>query len=593
MKLSISRNTVWCDLFVQRLSKLGVKYACISPGSRSTPLTLAFASSNEIKTFPIVDERSSAFFALGLAKKSNTPVAVVTTSGTAVAELYPAIIEAFYQRIPLIICTADRPSFLQNSGANQTINQRDIYQNHIRFSVDAGLPDINKLNTAIELAEEAVRKSCFTNRGPVHINFPFEKPFEPKNYTDKIDIKKIDKLFKKISFELVANKQSKINFNSLSNKLTKEERGLILVGFNRYSNNFSKLLNAFSKKLGYPIYMDGSSQLRMNKNLSENTIENFTSFVRAKDFRKEFDPRIIIQFGAAPTSNILLEFFKSSKAEKIIINEFGDRNDPSLSTKKIFKFLPDEFCSNLITNAGNFKRNKNSWIDAFRTMNRISSEIKKQFIEKASFPFEGRIITELLRSLPNNSDLMISNSLPIRDTDFFASPVDKKINIFTNRGASGIDGINSTALGIKCASREKTFLLIGDLAFFHDLNGLHNSKKFHLPITVILIDNSGGGIFESLPIAHYKEFFKENFQTPLNIDFKPFIEGYGGSFHSVKSWRQFHRKLLSSIGNKTLTVLHLKTNAVNSKIQREKYWAQTAQEVGKYIYEIRNRRDKL
>jgi len=592
MKLLINRNIVWCDLFVQRLSKLGVKYACISPGSRSTPLTLAFASSG-IKTFPIIDERSSAFFALGLAKKSNTPVAVVTTSGTAVAELYPAIIEAFYQRIPLIICTADRPSFLQNSGANQTINQHNIYQNHIRFFADAGLPDINKLNKTLELAEEAVRKSCFTNRGPVHINFPFEKPFEPKSYTDKIDIKKVDRLFRKISFALIPNKQTKINFDSLSKKLEKEKRGLILVGFGKYSNNFGKRLNDFSKKFGYPIYIDGSSQLRLNMNLSKNVIKNFTSFVRTQDFQKEFDPRIIIQFGSAPTSNILLEFFKNSKAEKFIINEFGDRNDPSLSAKNILAFDPGEFCSALLIKTDKFKRENSSWFDDFRTMNKISNGIKKQLIENASFPFEGRIVLELLKSIPDKSNLMISNSLPIRDTDFFVSPINKKINIFTNRGASGIDGINSTALGIKGASHEKTFLLIGDLAFFHDMNGLHNSKKFNLPITVILVDNSGGGIFESLPIARYKEFFKENFQTPLNIDFRPFIKGYNGLYYSVKNWRQFHRKLLSSVENKTLTVLHLKTNAVDSKTQREKYWAQTAQEVGKYIYEIKNRRDKL
>ena len=166
MKLSINRNILWCDVFTQRLSELGVKYACISPGSRSTPLTISLSSSNNIKIFPVVDERSSAFFALGLAKKSRSPVAVITTSGTAVAELYPAIIEAYYQRIPLIICTADRPPGLRNSGANQTINQNNIYKNHIRYFEDAGLPVIKKLKHIQKLAEKHLSPTSLFSGSP-------------------------------------------------------------------------------------------------------------------------------------------------------------------------------------------------------------------------------------------------------------------------------------------------------------------------------------------------------------------------------------------------------------------------------------------
>ena len=165
--------------------------------------------------------------------------------------------------------------------------------------------------------------------------------------------------------------------------------------------------------------------------------------------------------------------------------------------------------------------------------------------------------------------------------------------MFTNRGASGIDGINSTALGIASESKNPTYLIIGDLAFFHDMNGLLNSIKFKIPLTVILINNSGGGIFESLPISNYSEFLKENFITPLNINFKKFMHAYGGDYSEIKSWRQLHRKLLSSVWNKKLTVLEIKTDAVKSKQQRQKYWAGTAGEIEKFINEIRSRRHKL
>jgi 2-succinyl-5-enolpyruvyl-6-hydroxy-3-cyclohexene-1-carboxylate synthase len=593
MKLSINRNTLWCDLFVQRLSQLGVKYACISPGSRSTPLTLAFAGNDQIETFPIVDERSSSFFALGLSKSSNTPVAIVTTSGTAVAELYPAIIEAFYQRIPLIICTADRPNNLRGSGANQTINQHNIYGNHIRFFADAGLPNLKNITSINLLAERAVSISLFENKGPVHINFPFEKPFEPKSYTDKIEINKIDKLFSKSSFSIIPAKESKINYNQLSQKFSKKKQGLILAGYNNYSKDFAQLLVKFSNNYGYPVYADGSSSLRFGPHSKKNIVDNFTAIVRAKNFMENYDPEIIIQFGGAPTSNVLLDFFKSSKAEKYIINEYGDRNDPSLTAKNILTVSPEGFCSTMILKAQAIKVKRDRWLEDFQKMNKASAEVKKQFIANTDFPFEGRIISEIVNAIPSNSNLMISNSLPIRDTDFFTSASDKRIKIFANRGASGIDGINSTALGIAKASKNPTYLLTGDLAFFHDMNGLINSKKFKIPLIIILIDNSGGGIFESLPISAYREFMEESFLTPLNLDFGTFVAAYGGKLKEIKNWRDFHRKLLSSTGNKTLTVFYLKTNAVNSKLLRQNYWSRAAQEIDKCINEFRNRRHKI
>jgi 2-succinyl-5-enolpyruvyl-6-hydroxy-3-cyclohexene-1-carboxylate synthase len=588
MKLSVNRNIVWCDLFVNRLSQLGVRYASISPGSRSTSLTLAFASNKLINLFPIVDERSSAFFALGLAKKTNTPVAIVTTSGTAVAELYPAIIEAYYQRVPLIICTADRPHLLRNRGANQTINQRNIYKNHIRYFVDAGLPDINKLSTVKKIAEDAVRYSCLADKGPVHINFPFEKPFEPKSYTDIMEVEDIEKTFVNSSFELAPINRSKINYKSIAKKFADAERGLIIVGINNYRKDFAKQITHFSKKFGYPIYVDGSSSYRFGKHLKENLIENLTSLIRAKDFQKYFDPEIIIQFGGAPTSNVLLEFFKRSRAEKILVNEFGDKNDPSLSAKTILKDDPAEFIENIIQADKNNGNRVSRWLSDYYVMNNIAEQLKNQFIKKIKFPFEARIVTELIESLPDKSNLMISNSLPIRDTDFFATSSSKQLNIFANRGASGIDGINSTALGIAKASKEKSYLLIGDLAFYHDLNGLHNAIKFNIPLTVILINNGGGGIFESLPISEYKDQFRENFFTPLNIDFKKLVEAYGGDYHKIKSWKNLKERVILSSRNKKLTVLEIQTDAKESKLLRQKYWNAVSIRIVKFINEIKS-----
>ncbi len=587
MKLSINRNTFWCDVFVHRLAELGVRYACISPGSRSTPLTLAFASNKSINLFPIVDERSSAFFALGIAKKTKSPVAVVTTSGTAVAELYPAIIEAYYQRVPLIICTADRPPALRNSGANQTINQQNIFKNHIRYFADAGLPNLKNLNYINDLADKLIINSSLLDKGPVHVNFSFEKPFEPRSYTDKIEITKIRKTFSKPSIILNEKKIVEIDFDSLIKKLNSNERGLILVGSNNYNKAFTKNLVKFSRTFSYPIYADGSSSLRFGSHSNEYFIDNFTAFARVKNFQKYFDPELIIQFGGTPTSNVLLEFFNNSKAEKILVNEFGDRNDPSHTAKKIFTINPNEFCSSLLKNVEKNIKRDSCWLIDLQVMNNKAAELKNKLINNAEFPFEGRVANELIKSLPKKSNLMISNSLPIRDVDFFASSNNKNINIFSNRGASGIDGINSTALGIAKTSKDPTYLLIGDLAFYHDMNGLHNAIKYKIPLTVILINNHGGGIFESLPISNYREFFLDNFVTPLELDLSKLVKAYGGKFIRIKNWRKFSSAITSSKKNKKITVFEIQTNAKKSKELRDKYWKAVSNEVDLYINEIK------
>jgi len=575
MKISVNRNTVWCDLFVNRLVEYGVKYVCISPGSRSTPLTLAFSQNDNIKVFQIVDERSSAFYALGMANKSKTPVAVLTTSGTAVAELYPAIIEAYYRRVPLIICTADRPPYLRNTGANQTINQDNIFANHIRYFADVGLPEVNlaKLKSLIKKTDEALKIALIENRGPVHLNFPFEKPFEPDCYTEKIDIKFLQKIYNYIGSIDLNEKKKKYLINDKIKKLVNHEKGLIIVGYNGYDEEFARLCATLSEKLKYPIFADISSGLRHGNHSKKNIIENFTSLVRSENYLKKYDPEIILQFGGSPTSNVILNYYKNSKAEKILINEFGDKNDPSLTAKTILKINPAEFCRLVLEEIDTLQFDRNNrWLKSIIRLNQIAEEIKRNKLKEEKINFEGKIVYEVFEALPSKCNVMISNSLPIRDADFFVSSNQKRINLFCNRGASGIDGINSTALGIAAVSKEPTILITGDLAFYHDMNGLHNAVKFKIPLTVILINNNGGGIFESLPISRYGKTYIQNFVTPLNIDFSKFVKAYGGDYYLIKNFSELKKKLLLSINSKKFAVLEIKTDFKESKLIREKIW---------------------
>lgn len=591
MKVTVNKNYLWSQIIVKQLAAAGVKYASISPGSRSTPLTLAFDNNKKIKTFLQPDERSSGFFALGLAKQSRTPVAVVTTSGTAVAELYPAIIEAYMQRVPLIICTADRPEYLYNTGANQTINQINIFRNHIRGFYNIDLPDIKirSLKKLVETLHDTVKNGSHLDRGPVHVNIPFEKPLEPKTKTDEIDksfYQKItsDNFYIKNKYEKPSTKNIASVVEAIADKLKTTEKGIIICGNGIDDSKFPFLINSIAQKLGYPIFADGTSSLRFGGHSKSNIVTNFTSFTSAEKFAANYDPEIIIQFGKAPTSKQLLTFYRSSKAAKYLISEYGELNDPSKTADVLLKIPPIEFCGLLADNlnTGQISRSGN-WLINILNFDLAASVVKKEIIEKAEFPFEGRIVKELLSRLRNNCNIMISNSMPVRDIDYFASTINKKINIYTNRGASGIDGIISTALGIAEASKDPTILLTGDLAFYHDMNGLLAAMKYSIPITIVLINNNGGGIFESLPVADSSDKFVRNFITPHNLDFANFVLGYNGHYINARHWEHFGEQFPKTFSRDRFAVIEIRTDANISAKIRKSYFAKVNKTINAMI----------
>jgi len=578
MKQSINCNILWTELFVSALEKLGIKHACISPGSRNTPLIVAFQRSSKIKSFVHVDERSSGFFALGLAKKTNRPVIVVTTSGTAVAELYPAIIEAYQQRNPLIICTADRPPNLLNTGANQTINQIDIFHNHIYKFYPLELPNINSkaFSKLLTVTKNAYSEAA-EYRLPVHINFPFDKPFEPSNKTSIIDLgylSRIKEKFKNVSYSTVIKKTKKNDISYVLKKLKESEKTLILVGPLKIENKNIRTIFQFAKKINAPILADGLSGFRFAKINSKNLIANHSSFLRSDEIREKLDPDLIIQIGAAPTSNSILKFFKNSHAFKIIVNEYGELKDPSRTTDKIitaeFSQIFEELY-NLIDKKNKIKSDK-KWFSKFLEIENQSEVIKQVNLKKASFPFEGKIINDIINLAPESSNIMVSNSLSVRDVDAFASLSNKNINIYSNRGASGIDGITSTAAGVNAAVKNPTFLITGDLAFYHDITGLLSLKKYSIPLIVILFNNNGGGIFELLPIAKEKIDFQNYFKTPLMIDFKSIVTGFSGNYSLVKNGKDFSTEVKRAVKRKTFTVLEIKIDSKKSLQNRKNIW---------------------
>ena len=589
MKIKVNRNILWAQIFIDQLASLGVRYACISPGSRSTPLTYVISKNRKIKSFINIDERSSAFFALGLAKATSKPVLVVTTSGTAVAELYPAIIEAYQQRTSLIICTADRPSDLIGTGANQTINQHNIFKNHIRWFRDLGSPSISEtgLHHLQKIAIKAYQISLNEDRGPVHLNFPFRKPLEPFSYTDEVS----KKIFKLRPQRITGTKLQNHNASSglvkvvekLTEELAKSEKGIIIAGPMEYDRELIKGIKKLSGLLKCPVFADGLSQLRFNINKKDTTIlSNFNSILKSDNFIKEHEPDIIIQFGRTPTSSLLESFLAETNTERYLVNSFGDKFDPSGNAKATLAIEPKYFCQYMTSKLKEKKiiRQYSLWLKDFIYADEMSEKIKASLIDKAKFPNESIVINEVLKHVPSGSNIFIGNSLPVRDLDNFSGINSKKINIHFNRGASGIDGITSTALGVALA-KKPALLITGDLSFLHDLNALAVASKYSISPTIIVINNNGGGIFESLPIANKVKNFNKFFITPHNLELGEIVKSFGINHLLITTRSQLRQQLKNSLNKKVPSVLEIKTNAARSAELRNKYFNEVKKKINK------------
>ncbi len=570
--MKINRNTYWSENFLGRLADLGVRHVCISPGSRSTPLTMAASSVKRLRCFVHIDERSSAFFALGLAKASGKPVVIITTSGTAAAELYPAIIEAYQQRIPLIVCTADRPPELIGRGANQTINQHNLYSNHIRYFKDAGLPgpSASAIRRIRKYAGEAFILSA---GGPVHINFPFRKPFEPETYTDELDERTIHMIEAHQANESKVQEKEirpgRNTYKEILSAVKESPKGLILAGPMNYNSGTVKHIIKLAENLGYPVIADASSQLRFGNN-SRNIMVNYEAFLRNQKFLRSYNPDLILHFGRMPSSKAVEEWIGKISAKRYIINEHGDIFDPWNNASGICRSSPELFCRMLTEDTK--QQDSAEWLNNYISADNSAGKVKSALLAKSSLSNECSIIPEVIKNLPDNSHLVISNSMPVRDLDYFSPQTEKKIIVHSNRGASGIDGVLSTSLGIQKALNKPTALITGDMAFYYDISALLTAERFKIPLVVILINNNGGAIFGMLPIASYGKKFKDYFISPHNLNFSAIVKSFNAEYRLIGSRDALKKAMASAFNEKRLTVLEIKTDMKASIKKRKEYF---------------------
>ncbi|GAA0428518.1 2-succinyl-5-enolpyruvyl-6-hydroxy-3-cyclohexene- 1-carboxylic-acid synthase [Lentibacillus halophilus] len=557
--------------FIDQLVESGLTDAVISPGSRSTPMAMLMTEHPDLKQWVVIDERSAAFFALGMAKQTKRPVAVVCTSGTAAANYFPAVIEAYYSRVPLIVLTADRPHELRDVGAPQAIDQIQLYGDYPKWFHDMALPEASDdmLAYVRNKAFRAVRTAAEGNDGPVHLNVPFREPLVP-------DFSLNDLWGRRSGAPARGRTEGKRTLDNkqleqIHQRLTSCKKGLIVCG-PQTDPDLADAITGLARAWDTPILADPLSQLRAGSHFKDHIIESYDAFLRSETIRKQLEPDYIIRFGAMPVSKAYRFFVEEhDDIPQFVVENVGGYREPAGTQTEFIDADAIIVCNNLAKfNAG--VGTDEAWLETWQQMNRLSKDQLLSEPETGELT-EGGAVRQLMRVIPDESSLYVGNSMAVRDLDTFFMTASMSLEVLANRGANGIDGMVSSGMGA-AASGAPVTLMLGDLSFFHDMNGLLAAKQYKLNITILVINNNGGGIFSFLPQVNHQSHFETLFGTPMDIDFGQAIAMYGGTYQQPTTLFELENALHSSYQQDGLSVIEVKTDrADNSRWHRDKWQA--------------------
>jgi len=521
------------------LAAAGVRDAVVCPGSRSTPLALAIRSCAAIQTRVLLDERSAGFFALGLARVRRRPVAVVVTSGTAVANLVPAVVEARLARVPLVLLTADRPAELQDRGAPQTIDQARLFGVHAKWTSELPLLDGEPATLAHVrgVAGRAVATAWTGPAGPVHLNVPFREPLLPDG---PLAVAESD-VPARPSAELVAGRRQldDAQLDGLIGRIHRARRGLIVAG----PDDDPRLLDALPRlaaATGFPVVADPLSGLRTGANDRRLVIGRGDLLCRPGPWLDRHLPELVLRTGAIPTSKPVLELLTRAGPELIVLDGGDGWREPALLPATIVHADPAETADRLTERMGRGAPDT-AWTRAWRDADAAAGAAMTAWLAGLEEPFEGAPFPALAGALPDGAVLWAGSSMPVRDMDAWLPVTDRRITVRSNRGANGIDGVISSALGAAAAGAPAA-LVIGDVSFLHDATALGTARQLGLSLAIVLVDNDGGGIFSFLPQAQpaaavpgtgLPEHYEALFGTPHGTDLGAVTRAFGADWREA------------------------------------------------------------
>ena len=564
---------------VDEFYQLGVRHAVFSPGSRSTTMAMLFKEHEGFETYMNIDERSASFMALGIAKAHKEPTVLVCTSGSAVAHYLPAILEAQYSGIPLIVLSADRPHTLLHVGAPQTVDQHKIFGTAVNYLEELAVPQESHYYTyPRQVARKAYMKAMDTKKGPVHINVPLFEPLVPELSRNHFEAGRSSFKVVKPNYSSVFGCDNRNNLPHINNATdiahgndgTKEindlleryERILILAG-PQIDIDEAETICSFGEALQAPILADPLSNVR-GCDTSKVVISTYDALLARQALWYELKPDCVIQFGQIVVSKRVQQMIASwTDVEYIEVNPTMDSMNPTGKTTMHMQASIDVF-----THLYGKNNNSDTYLNIWR---RLDQAGKKQLSLASDEPhcFEGRTIRELQKQIPEDGQIFVANSMTIRDFDYFWFSGESKAVLYGNRGVNGIDGTISTALGLAVNGRP-TYLVTGDLSLFHDLNGLAVAKTHNLNLTIILHNNDGGGIFEYLPQKGTKHF-DYLFSTSQGLDYSGAAKLYGCDYTKISSPDELS-SVLANVSQETgVHIIEIPTNREYSRELHKKY----------------------
>jgi 2-succinyl-5-enolpyruvyl-6-hydroxy-3-cyclohexene-1-carboxylate synthase len=590
--------SAYVGAFVDELARGGVRHACIAPGSRSTPLAMTIAAHPSLRTWMHLDERSAAFFALGLARASATPVVLVCTSGTAAANFLPAVVEANAAGVPLLVLTADRPPELRDVGAPQTIDQNRLFGSHAKWFVEVALPEASgeMLRYIRALACRATAATTAAPAGPVHLNFPFREPLVPAPVARPPGMRDAELLawegrpdgapwVRVTDAPRVPDAEA---VRRLAATLRTARRPLIVAG-PQHDLSLASPLVELARTLDAPLLADPLSQLRWGAHDRSMIVDTYDAALRHAPTAAELGPDVVLRVGSVPASKPLQQFLlRHATAHHVVVDE--ERwPDPLLLAAEMVHAQPRAFAQQLGDESRDGGAVEPGWLSRWSRMNESTRCALADYVGALDEPFEGRALAEVAALVPAGGTLFVSSSMPVRDLDTFARGDDRVLRVLANRGANGIDGVVSSALGAAAAARVSgggpLVLVIGDLALYHDLNGLLAARLHGLDATVVVLNNDGGGIFSFLPPSAHPAHFEQLFGTPHGLTFAPAAELHGAQYREAKSWPELRAAVSAGVAGHGLQLVEMRTDRVRNVTLHEQAWAAVSAALGRDLEE--------
>lgn len=551
----------WSTTFVRSLFEEGIEHVVISPGSRSTALTLAFSAHSGFKKHIGIDERSAAFTALGIGKYTGKPAVLICTSGTAAANYFPAVIEATQSGIPMIILSADRPPHYRGLGASQTIDQLKLFGSYPVFFHEVGEPDSHERSkNRLKLAASQSVQVSMEKSGVSHLNFPFSKPFEPdRKYLKQVEFEN-EKQSRRTPPKYTCETGKMELGETFWSDLISAERPLIVVGPISKTEKLD-FITQLARTLDAPVLAEPGSLVPT----SRHTIQGFDGFLRNDDNWKELNADLILRFGSQPVSKALNQYLdKHSDTMQISFMGPNQWIDGSLSSHKQVTLKGPLKIPEITGSADK------EWMKKWRKIEKDFKTFREEQLHPSAPITDGYVFSKIMETIPKKAFTMLSNSFPVRDMALFGEFDGKEI--FVNRGAAGIDGITSTALGLSIAAEKPGVLFVGDIAFLHDTNALLMAKEVTQPLVIVILNNGGGTIFRMLPVHQIKDKYTTYFETPQKVKIAALCRAHNIDHTLVSRPEQIIATFDKLIQKNGVHVMECMTGADESMEQRHALW---------------------